>query len=407
MKINSAHSIAVLALLALATFNLQLSTAHAQGTAFTYQGRLDHGSNVLFTADLTFTLFTTNTGGSPVGGPITNSYVQASSNGLFTTTIDFGESPFTGTTPNWLEIGVRTNGVGAFTTLTPRQQLTPTPYAIYALNAGTAGNLSGTVPLSQLSGITSNQLNATTWQLATNLNGGRAAFASNVVSGINITNAYITNSIFAGNGSGLTNLNASQLSGTIANANLPGSPNFSGTVTASAITVTNLTVAANASTASNLTVNGNVQVMGLLRSGSETGTSDAPFPVGLVIRRVNSLSFAISNVVARTDAITLERDGTHEGLLIRYAAGSPKATITCLAQSYYGTNIIVHATLNGPPSAGTIQLLTSAQRAVHADISFGNAFYQLQMTHVVLDRWDDGTISDFNWIGTLTSTYNQ
>ena len=70
-----------------------------------------------------------------------------------------------------------------------------------------ANNLaSGTVPLARLSGITSNQLDAVTWQLATNLNGGNAALASNVVSGIAITNAFITNSVFAGNGSGLTNV---------------------------------------------------------------------------------------------------------------------------------------------------------------------------------------------------------
>jgi formylglycine-generating enzyme required for sulfatase activity len=75
-----------------------------------------------------------------------------------------------------------------------------------------ANNLaSGTVPLGQLSGITGGQLAAATWQLATNLNGGNAALASNVVSGISITNAFITNSIFAGNGGGLTNVTAATL----------------------------------------------------------------------------------------------------------------------------------------------------------------------------------------------------
>jgi hypothetical protein len=85
--------------------------------------------------------------------------------------------------------------------------------SVFAGNGGDLTNLNaaqlagGTVPLAQLSGITSNQLNVTTWQLATNLNGGNAALATNVVSGIAITNAYITNSVFAGNGGGLTNLN--------------------------------------------------------------------------------------------------------------------------------------------------------------------------------------------------------
>jgi len=71
------------------------------------------------------------------------------------------------------------------------------------------------VPLAQLGGITSNQLDAATWQLATNLNGGNAALATNVVSGISITNAFITNSVFAGDGSGLTNVNAITLGGSI------------------------------------------------------------------------------------------------------------------------------------------------------------------------------------------------
>jgi trimeric autotransporter adhesin len=91
-----------------------------------------------------------------------------------------------------------------------------------------ADNLSsGAVPLAQLSGITSNQLAVATWQAATNLNGGNAAIASNVVSGIGLTNVYITNGVitnstFAGNGSGLTNLNATQLSsGVVSLARLP------------------------------------------------------------------------------------------------------------------------------------------------------------------------------------------
>ena len=49
-------------------------------------------------------------------------------------------------TAYWLQIGVRTNGGAAsFTPLSPRQELTPTPYAIFAEGANAAG-LSGTVP---------------------------------------------------------------------------------------------------------------------------------------------------------------------------------------------------------------------------------------------------------------------
>ena len=118
-----------------------------------------------------------------------------------------------------------------------------------------ANNLAGgTVPVARLGGITSNQLDAVTWQLATNnqldavawqlatnLNGGNAALATNVVAGLAITNAFITNSVFAGNGAGLTNLNASQMSsGTMSLAQLPGAVvtnNWAGKINGSALSL--------------------------------------------------------------------------------------------------------------------------------------------------------------------------
>jgi hypothetical protein len=53
------------------------------------------------------------------------------SNGVFTTTVDFGAGVFDGTA-YWLAIGVRSNGVGSYTSVTPRQPVTPAPYALYA-----------------------------------------------------------------------------------------------------------------------------------------------------------------------------------------------------------------------------------------------------------------------------------
>ena len=127
------HTLAFV-MLAIATINTQLSTARAQGTAFTYQGRLNSGANPANGSfDLTFTLFNTNVTGVAIAGPVTNSTI-AVSNGLFTTMIDFGAGAFAASGTNWLEIAVRTNGSGTFNTLAPRQQLTPTPYAITAEN---------------------------------------------------------------------------------------------------------------------------------------------------------------------------------------------------------------------------------------------------------------------------------
>ena len=61
-------------------------------------------------------------------------------NGLFTVSLDFGSNPFTGAR-RWLQIDARTNNAALpFVTLTPRTELTPTPYAIYAGKAGSVVN---------------------------------------------------------------------------------------------------------------------------------------------------------------------------------------------------------------------------------------------------------------------------
>src|ERR1044071_2963498 len=146
---------ALFALTFLSTINHQLSTAHAQGSAFTYQGRLnDGGAPATGIYDLQFKVFdSTNLPGTVIAGPLTNAATGVS-NGLFTVTLDFG-SVFDGNN-RFLEIAARTNGTGAFSTLSPRQQITATPYAITASNlTGTlsAGQLSGTLPSAQLSGL--------------------------------------------------------------------------------------------------------------------------------------------------------------------------------------------------------------------------------------------------------------
>ena len=184
------------ALFLISTFCFQLST-FSQGTAFTYQGRLNSGSDAANGSfDLKFTLFDTNTTGEPVAGPVTNSATGVI-NGLFTVTLDFG-SVFNGNA-RWLEIGVRTNGGSSdFTVLSPRQALTPTPYAIMA---NTTSNLLGTLPAAQLSGTIASANLAGTYGNAVTLN--------------NPANS------LAGIGTGLTGLNASALgSGTVPDARL-------------------------------------------------------------------------------------------------------------------------------------------------------------------------------------------
>jgi hypothetical protein len=147
MKIKTPLIISV----AVGSLLVSLQTAPAQGTLFTYQGRLNTNTvpaNGLF--DFEFSLYNGASGppgATQIGSSLTNIGVGVT-NGLFTTAIDFGDI-FTGE-PVWLALGVRSNGAAIFTPITPLQELTPSPYAIFA---DTASNLSGTLAVGQLNGI--------------------------------------------------------------------------------------------------------------------------------------------------------------------------------------------------------------------------------------------------------------
>ncbi len=116
----------------------------SMGTAFTYQGRLsdDAGNPLDAVCDFRFTMWDADLDGSQIGAESLASGVTVS-NGYFTTVVndteEFGYDAFTGDA-RWLEIGVRCpSGSGDYTTLTPRQALTPAPFASYALYAPWGG----------------------------------------------------------------------------------------------------------------------------------------------------------------------------------------------------------------------------------------------------------------------------
>ena len=172
------------AMLALITLNPQFSTAFAQGTAFTYQGRLDDGSVPAHgNYDFRFKLYQDSFGNTQAGGTLLTNGVPLT-NGLFMVTLDFGPGIFNGSN-YWLGVGVRTNGGGGYTDLNPLQAVTPTPYAIFA---NTASSLSGTISSANLSGTYSGPV--------TFGNGGNNFIGS-----------------FAGNGANVTNVNAATLAG--------------------------------------------------------------------------------------------------------------------------------------------------------------------------------------------------
>jgi hypothetical protein len=106
------------------------------GTAFSYQGRLSEaGSATNGLYDFQFTLYGASSGGSAIGASVEQGDV-AVSGGVFTVLIDFGASAFNGDA-RWLEVAVRPGASGgAYTTISPRQRLSPTPYSLEALQFG-------------------------------------------------------------------------------------------------------------------------------------------------------------------------------------------------------------------------------------------------------------------------------
>ncbi len=98
------------------------------GSGFTYQGQLRRGgSPANATCDFQFSLWDAVTAGVQQGSTQTKAGVNVV-NGLFTVVLDFGNQ-FTGAA-RWLQTAVKCSGDGSFTTLSPRQSLSATPYAL-------------------------------------------------------------------------------------------------------------------------------------------------------------------------------------------------------------------------------------------------------------------------------------
>jgi len=166
-------------------------------------------------------------------------------NGLFNLSLDFGQGAFNGS-ERWVEIAVRTNGAATFTTLTPRRSLAAAPQAHFATTAASAlsvpaSGITGTLPLerlpaltvdgSGLTGLNASQLTSgivPDARLSANvplLNAEQTFAAANRFNGP-LTALHPGNTVvgtFSGNGSALTHLTAAALVGTA-----PSATNFTG-----------------------------------------------------------------------------------------------------------------------------------------------------------------------------------
>src|SRR5690349_9878166 len=110
-----------------------VGTQALAGTGFTYQGQLkDANGPVTGVCDFQFSLWNALSLGAQVGATQTLTGVTVS-DGLFTVQLNgagqFGASAFNGQ-GRWLQTAVKCASDPGYTTLLPRQALTPAPYAL-------------------------------------------------------------------------------------------------------------------------------------------------------------------------------------------------------------------------------------------------------------------------------------
>jgi len=208
------------------------------GTDFTYQGFItDGGTPITNTCNLQFSLFNALAAGTQIG---TTQTVTGASvvGGVFTVTLDFGVVAFDGQ-DHWLEIGVDCPVDGTYTTLTPRQALTPAPYAIalygmrtepnatspnviggFLLNTMTSGVVGGTISGGGLASQTNRVTDSygTVGGGAANQAGDAAGFQldrafATVGGGFGNTASGYTSSVGGGNGNTASAQNASVAGG--------------------------------------------------------------------------------------------------------------------------------------------------------------------------------------------------
>jgi hypothetical protein len=172
----------------LSMFWLVALCAVAQTTVFTYQGQLhENGVPAAGLYDFQFKLFNASTGGTQIGNAQTLAGITVD-RGLFTVRLDFGAAPFDGSR-RWLEMAIKKPNEQNYTTLVPREELTPTPYALYAYSAPWLGLVE--VPTGFADGIDNDTIYSA--GVGLNLNGTVFSVADNGIVTSMLANNSVTN----------------------------------------------------------------------------------------------------------------------------------------------------------------------------------------------------------------------
>ncbi len=144
-------------------------------TPFTYQGRLENnGAAYTGTVHIRLGLYAALTGGTPIRTEVVSGVTVTG--GVFTVTpVSFTSADFPGTA-RFMNIEISSDAGATYTLLTPRQQVTWTPYA---LTAGNAATVSGSVPAAQITGtLPAAQIGGGTTNAPLTFGNGGASFSS-------------------------------------------------------------------------------------------------------------------------------------------------------------------------------------------------------------------------------------
>ena len=108
-------------------------------------------------------------------------------------------------------------------------------------------------------------------------------------------------------------------------------------------------------------------------------------------------------VIARTDKLTLERDGTNGGWRISWVASPGNTTIAFTGLTTGGATVPFVSFLANPGAPGSIVVFTDVMDLVSFRGSFGDSNTPGHQTEVSASRY----VGDAKWSGTLNSTFNQ
>ena len=296
---------------------LAAHNALAQGSSFTYQGRLtDGGSPPTGTYELEFKLFDAASGGtqqpqpSPATLQVTGAQAVSVTNGVFTVQLDFGADAFPGAS-RYLEMGVRHVGDAAFTTLSPRQPISSTPYAVRSISAGTAADFSGSLAGDVTGTQGATVVNSVGGQTAANVAGG--ASAANAATSGNTAGAIVKRDA-SGNFSAGTITAA--LNGNASTATTATTATTASGVSASAGDSVVTAVNASSSSITTAHVAGDVE---LLPSATQTATQASGATRALIdVKLVGTDNLGTGG---DSDLLSLKASGTYSF----YTGGTPEA----------------------------------------------------------------------------------